>query len=250
MGEAAWAWVLGQVREDDGPWLPESVPGLDVPAADRDCLYAGIAGLAPVLAEVALTRELTAPELALSAGIVARLVAQERTETALYDSGLAGDVVALRLLAPGSEAPALQRISDLRTPAGWASALSSDLGTEQPLSDVIMGTAGVVMTALWVGGPLENAETGAEALLQVAERTDHGLDWRMFPGSRVSSPNFSHGTSGVASALALAGWVLGRQDFLDAAVEGRGTSSPSARTPTAASSYPTPSLTPSGKLNR
>lgn len=220
MGEAAWSWVLGQVREADGPWLPDSVPGPEEPGVDRDCLYAGIAGLAPVLAEFALTRELSARERALSAGIVSRLVAQERTETALYDIGLAGDVVALRLLAPGSEASALQRISDLRTPAGWASALSSEMGTDHPMSDVIMGTAGVMMTALWVGNHLEIAETGGEALLQVAERTEHGLDWRMFPDYRVSSPNFSHGTAGVASALALAGWVLGRQDFVDAAIDG------------------------------
>ena len=26
LGEAAWSWVLGQVRGDDGPWLPETVP--------------------------------------------------------------------------------------------------------------------------------------------------------------------------------------------------------------------------------
>ena len=25
-GEAAWAWVMGQVRGDEGPWLPEVVP--------------------------------------------------------------------------------------------------------------------------------------------------------------------------------------------------------------------------------
>jgi hypothetical protein len=136
------------------------VPGPEAPGLDRDCLHAGIAGLAPVLAEMALTRELTAGERALSAGLVARLLVQERTETALYDIGLAGDVVALQLVAPGSEANALPRISDLRTPAGWSSALSVELGTEHPMSDVIMGTAGVMMTALWVGDHLEIAETG------------------------------------------------------------------------------------------
>src|SRR5689334_22412354 len=52
LGEAAWSWVLGQVRGDDGPWLPETVPEDDaapVPAEDRDSLYDGIGGLAPVL---------------------------------------------------------------------------------------------------------------------------------------------------------------------------------------------------------
>jgi len=49
VAEAAWAWVLDHVRELDGPWLPESVTDdweAGGPAADRDSLYAGLAGLA------------------------------------------------------------------------------------------------------------------------------------------------------------------------------------------------------------
>src|SRR5882724_4854720 len=63
LGEAAWAWVLGQIRHDDGPWVPEVV-GDDPPqsADDRDSLYAGIAGLAPVLAEIRRHRELAGAE--------------------------------------------------------------------------------------------------------------------------------------------------------------------------------------------
>ena len=52
-------------------------------------------------------------------------MAAERIEPSLYD-GLAGDATALRLLAPGSERVALQRLADLRTPAGWDT--TSDLG--------------------------------------------------------------------------------------------------------------------------
>ena len=39
LGEAAWAWVMSQVRDSDGPWLPEAVPADGRPAgpgADRD----------------------------------------------------------------------------------------------------------------------------------------------------------------------------------------------------------------------
>jgi hypothetical protein len=43
------------------------------PGEDRDSLYAGIAGLAPVLAEIRQYRALTGAEEALAAGIVARL---------------------------------------------------------------------------------------------------------------------------------------------------------------------------------
>src|SRR5689334_5211510 len=99
VGEAAWSWVLDQVREDEGPWLPETVtedgPEAAAPAKDRDSLYAGISGLAPVLAEIARYREPTARERALATGIVTRLSAQagEKTEASLYD-GLAGDATA------------------------------------------------------------------------------------------------------------------------------------------------------------
>jgi hypothetical protein len=57
LGEAAWSWVVSHVADDDGPWLPATVPEEQqetAPAEDRDSLYAGIAGLAPVLAEIAL----------------------------------------------------------------------------------------------------------------------------------------------------------------------------------------------------
>jgi hypothetical protein len=64
---------MSQVRESDGPWLPEAVPRDGRPAgpgADRDSLYAGIGGLAPVLAEIGRYRTLTGVEQALVAGIV------------------------------------------------------------------------------------------------------------------------------------------------------------------------------------
>ncbi|MFI1194900.1 lanthionine synthetase LanC family protein [Micromonospora sp. NPDC020750] len=226
LGEAGWAWVLGQVREDDGPWLPESVaddgpPG--GPAGDRDSLYAGIAGLAPVLAEVERHRALTDSERSLAAGIVNRLSAGAavRAEPSLSD-GLAGDVVALRLLAPEREGIALRRLAELRTPAGWDTTL--DLGPDHrgPLTDLIMGTAGVVLAAAWAGGDDATAimSTGGEALLRAAEPTAAGLDWRLRPGHPSSTPNYSHGTAGVATALAVAGHTLGRDDFLDAARAG------------------------------
>jgi hypothetical protein len=227
LGEAAWSWVLGEIRGDDGPWLPDIVapdepsPG---PGSDRDSLYAGIAGLAPVLAEIGRYRPLTDTEGALADGIVARLTAIVPTtvEANLYD-GLAGYATALRLLAPGTEQVVLKRLDELATPAGWESTV--DLGEETPgcpLTDIVMGTAGVVLTAAWAGG--EHAErimtVGGEALLRAAEPTDAGLDWRMFPGYRSSSPNFSHGTAGVASALAIAGVALRRPDFIEAAQRG------------------------------
>jgi len=230
LGEAAWSWVLDQVREDDGPWLPETVPpGVPedsadaVPGKDRDCLYAGIAGLAPVLAEIARYREPADRERSLTAGIVTRLSAEAKvgTEPSLYD-GLAGFVTALRLLAPGTESVALRRLAELATPDGWPTTLGFEPGSDAPLNDIIMGTAGVVLTAVWAGGDFAEpiATTGCEALLRVADRTAAGLDWGIGATSESRSPNYSHGTAGVASALAVAGAALGREDFVEAAVEG------------------------------
>jgi lantibiotic modifying enzyme len=225
LGEAAWAWVARQVRDDEGPWLPEVVtdepPG--GPDADRDSLYAGISGLAPVLAEIRLHRTLTAGERTLAAGIAARLraMATRRVEPSLYD-GLSGDVTALRLLEPGSEQAALARLADLKTRAGWNTTLEVEPGSTEPVTDLIQGTAGVVLTAVWAGGEHAAgiAATGGDALLHVAEQAGDGLDWRMLPGYRASTPNFSHGTAGVASALAMAGTALGRPDFVAAARRG------------------------------
>ncbi|MGY4996962.1 lanthionine synthetase LanC family protein [Streptomyces sp. 900105245] len=226
LGESAWAWVLRQIREDDGPWLPETVPedgAPGEPAPDRDTLYAGIAGLAPVLAEIARYREMTASERSLADGIVSRLSAQaaHRAEPSLYD-GLAGDAMALRLLAPGAEQTALRRLADLATPDGWRTTLEFEPGSDAPLNDIVMGNAGVVLTAVWAGG--ESAEaiatTGCEALLRAADRTEAGLDWGIAPGATSKCPNYSHGTAGVASALAVAGAALNRPDFVEAAVDG------------------------------
>lgn len=226
LGEAAWSWVLDQVREDEGPWLPETVSGdrRDVtPAKDRDSLYSGIAGLAPVLAEIAQHRELSDRERALSDGIVARLSAEAkgRVEPSLYD-GLAGDATALKLLAPGEESIALRRLDELTTPDGWKTTTEFEPGSDAPLNDIIMGTAGVLMTAVWARGEFADAiaTTGGEALLRTADRTEAGLDWGIAPSTPSRAPNYSHGTAGVAAALAVAGASLGRADFVEAAVDG------------------------------
>ena len=152
LGEAAWAWVLGQVRDDEGPWLPEVVAGDGPPAgpgADRDSVYAGIGGLAPVLAEIGQYRALTGAEEALAAGIVARLGAMvpARTEPSLYD-GLAGDVTALKLLAPGSEQAALARLAALMTFTGWPITLEVEPGSTAPVTELIQGTAGMMLAAI------------------------------------------------------------------------------------------------------
>jgi hypothetical protein len=226
LGEAAWAWVVGQVREEDGPWLPAVVPddgGPVEPGEDRDSLYAGIGGLAPVLAELGQYRVLSGTEQALAAGIVARLSAKApaRAEPSLYD-GLGGDVTALKLLAQGGERVALVRLAELMTPAGWPNALEIEAGSTAPVTDLVGGAAGVVLAAVWAGGEhaQQIAATGGGWLLRAADRTEDGLDWAMLPGWPSRMPNYAHGTGGIATALAVAGAALGREDFIAAARQG------------------------------
>ena len=226
LAEGAWSWVLAQVREDDGPWLPEWVdPERPVaePAADRDSWYSGIGGLAPVLAEVALHRDLRDAERDLAHTVVRRLRAKatQRVEPSFFD-GLAGDVTALRLLEPGSETVALQRLAQLATADGWPTTTQVDPGSDAPVTDLSLGTAGVVLASVWAGGAdwAQIAGTGADALLRAADRTEAGLDWGMVPHHPSRGPNYSHGTAGVAAALAVAGAALRRPDLVAAAKQG------------------------------
>jgi lantibiotic modifying enzyme len=225
VGEQAWSWVLGHVRDDDGPWLPVSVEaGWESvgPPADRDSLYAGVAGLAPVLAEIAEARPWTDAEHRLRDGVVDRLCATvgSRSEPSLYD-GLAGDVTALRMLSPTAASLALRRLEELSVPDGWVTTLEVAGEAGRCLHDVVMGTAGVVMTAVWIGAAGEDVTaSGADALVRAAEAREAGLDWGIWSGAESRLPNYSHGTAGIASALAVAGVALDRPKLVEAAVLG------------------------------
>ncbi|HET7475739.1 MAG TPA: lanthionine synthetase LanC family protein, partial [Dermatophilaceae bacterium] len=219
LGEAAWRFVHGQIRYDGvGPWLPETVPADGRPPPGRDDLYAGIAGLAPLLAELRLHRGWTPGEQDLAAAVVVSLRTGASTNAALYD-GLAGSVVALRMLDadPGA---LLRRIAELAVEDGWPATEGRWTGTV--INDVVMGTAGTVLAAAWAGGDAATAVArhGADGLLATARTTASGLDWLMDPAATRRMPNFSHGTAGVATALAIASTALDDRRYLDAAVAG------------------------------
>ena len=235
VAEAAWRWVLDQVRCDDGPWIPEAVtdPPATTPSWDRDGTYAGVGGLALVLAEIRLAREWTSEESELAEAITTRIRPRvgESTDCTLFD-GLVSDIGVLTVLgAEGAEA-AVDRLTALAAPDGWPSAHVSP-PTYLPdarINDVTLGTAGVLLGALWarrasVDGATRLAEHAVDVLLAEGVPTDSGTDWPFVPHRFRSSPgtlmpNFSHGLAGVAAALAVAGSELGRPDLVEAA--GRG----------------------------
>ena len=137
-----------------------------------------------------------------------------------YFAGLAGDAVALRALAPGSEDGAIQRLHEIATPAGWPTTVFPHV--EGPINDLVLGNAGVVLTALWSRHPLSEtiAEIGCEALMAQSQDARQGLTWRMHARREELLPNFTHGTAGIAAALATAGHQQTRSDWISAATRG------------------------------
>ncbi len=238
LAEAGWRWVLGQVRWDDGPWIPESVP----PAMDgvpdyRDGMHSGIGGLAHVLAEIRLTRPWTADEAALADGIATRVQdGLATTATYSYFDGLVSDLGVLTALgAPGAEA-VVARLAALATPDGWPQAFEGPprFAPDTRINDVTLGTAGVLLGALWarrhgIGAATALAGHAVDVLMAEAEPVATGTDWRFAPlRFRVDPevdvpremPNWSHGLAGIAAALAVAGADLDRPALVDAARSG------------------------------
>lgn len=226
LGEAGWRWVLDQVHHDDeGPWIPEHGGGTE-PTEFRDEMHSGTAGLAYVLAEVALAREWTDEEARLAQALADRLAHLAATDTEpSYFVGLVSTLGAQVALGQ-DPTTAVDRLVALATPEGWPQHLVADdrVVPDAALGDVTLGNAGVLLGALWAGRP-DLAALAADVVLAAAEPTEHGLMWHLAPPTqrtetRYAMPNFSHGTAGVASALALAGVALDRTDLVDAAVLG------------------------------
>jgi len=216
----AWAWVLEQVHWDaQGPWIPTSVGGSPAePPEERDCLYDGIGGLALALAEIRLSREWTEQERTLADAIVTRLAGEDLAGECCLYFGLAGSLVANVVLGDTVTATLLDRLDALATPSGWPSAVGMAPGST--FNDLIMGNAGVVLTCVWLGGERTDrlAALGAEALVAVATPAAHGLSWKMYEGDRDRvMPNYSHGTAGIVTALAVAGHQLHRPDLVEVA---------------------------------
>ena len=214
---ASWARPPGRgcsarYAGDDGPWLPETVPEDDAPVApgeDRDSFYIGIGGLAPALAEIRQHRALTNEELALEHGIVERLLGQAalRTVPSLYD-GLAGDAAALRLLDPGCETVALAAVGGADDPGRVEHPRPDrrrDRGAgERPGRRHRGHRAGRGLGGR-PGGPGPSPPPEVRRSWGSRTPTDAGLDWPMVRDWPSRMPNYSHGTAGVATALAIAG---------------------------------------------
>jgi len=230
LADRSWAWVLTQVRSgEDGLWLPER-PDQTEPGDYPYGMHSGVGGLAHVLAEIRLARDLTDEEQQLAAGIVDTLVRRipEETEYDYFDGLVSTLGVLVALGAPGADL-AVARLRELATPDGWQASWIGPPGAvpEGRCNDVTLGTASVLIGALWarqhdVPGADELAVQAVDVLLAEGEERDTGVYWPFVPlrflvGDDVQMPNWSHGQAGVAGALAAAGTALDRPDLVEAA---------------------------------
>jgi hypothetical protein len=220
--EAAWRWVLDQVRYDEGgPWIPQT-PAATEPEWDRDGMHSGIGGLVHGLVAVASVRPWTPEETSLAVAIGARLrarVPEEKVPNGF--DGLASHLESLALMRqPGVDA-CVERLLALG-PSDW-----------EYRNDVVLGTGslvqgGLVAVRAGVGRGLDLAAYAADLLVAEAEETPAGLNWQFVPrrhvppdkledGRPVEMPNWSHGLAGIAGVLARAGTALARPDLVEAA---------------------------------
>jgi hypothetical protein len=83
--------------------------------------------------------------------------------------------------------------------------------------ELMGGNAGIALAALRMGDT-GLAELALTPYLRTAETTPYGLTWEPRRGQAARLHHISHGTLGVAYALAATGTAVGRQDLVDAAL--------------------------------
>jgi len=220
----AFAWVGSVGVETDGGrlWCEGDVP--------YDDLYCGTAGVLLGCAEAVDagfdTRETATaardrlvhlsghPELAALGG-----------GDGLFD-GWSGVAVALRAWARVADDGEAGHAADVVREAVAGRVLDEPMADPARYTDVISGDAGLLLAMLPATSDrsLAAVEALADRLVAVAEPAPdgsaRGLQWRMAAGWPSLMPGFSHGTAGVAYALAQAGQALGREDLFDVAVRG------------------------------
>jgi len=227
----ALRWVADAAIETEGgaSW-PETLVGGAQPADD---LYDGTAGVLMAFAEAELSgiTGFTEPAAAAAGRLcwIAEAGQVNRTAplhirvpgepdspvTSLY-TGLAGIAAALATWAEvtGDEA-AVKSASTLA--AEMAEIVMA--GPDSEVRDIIEGDAGTLAVLAQLGGEQVRpaASLLADRLVAGARLSGEGPDWTARPADEILAPNFSHGSSGVAFALARASSLLGRPDLLEIA---------------------------------
>lgn len=226
----AFGWI-GSVAVETGGGL-----GWRDPVVLADDLYSGTAGVLFACAEAiaagfgpgaaaagARARLLHLARSGAGAGAGPGAEAPTLPDDGLF-SGWAGVAVALQTWSRAAEdAAAGEAAAQVR--ARIAGRVLSTPPDPARYLDIISGDAGLLL-ALLPSAPSPDrlvaraAHALADRLAAAAEPGPDGPQWRMKAGWPALMPGFSHGTAGVAYALAAAGRALHRADLLAAATAG------------------------------
>jgi lantibiotic modifying enzyme len=227
----ALRWVADAAIEADGgaSW-PET---RTVGAQTADDLYDGTAGVLMAFAEAELSGITGFREPAAAAAGRLRWIAEtgpaDRTAplhiqtpgepdspvTSLY-TGLGGVAAALSAWAgvTGDEAGAKSASTAITEIVDVVLA-----GPDSGVRDIIEGDAGTLAVLTQFGGEQVRpaASLLADRLVAATKWSERGPDWTGRSTTEILAPNFSHGTSGVAFALARASTLVERPDLLQLA---------------------------------
>jgi lantibiotic modifying enzyme len=210
----AFRWVAAQAVEVPGGWAWTE------DGSPCDDLYSGTAGVLLACAEATRAGVVCAEAAGRSLDRLVRLAEQRNvpSEGGLY-GGAAGMLVALRAWAEVSADRGAVSAADLVLEQVCEQVLADSDGRPY---DVISGDAGLLMAlqAEWSPAALQARAALVDRLVAAAERSELGLPWRMSPEDTDRlRPGFSHGTAGVATALAMAAGPLGRPELAGLAAQ-------------------------------
>ena len=116
-----------------------------------------------------------------------RPASPSQVDYSLFD-GLVSDIGVLTALERDGAEAAVDRLTALATPDGWPQTHAGPPGylPDARINDVTLGTAGVLLGALWarrfdVEGATRLAEHAVDVLLAEAEPTPAGTNWSFVP---------------------------------------------------------------------
>jgi hypothetical protein len=221
---AALEWIEATaVADGDTVWWSAKPSS----AEPDPTLYHGTAGIVLALLEAdAHFGDRRWGELA-SRGTRWLAAAVDTLDTASYPAlyvGTAGTAFALheaagRLGADGASRAEAEtaRAAAMRGLAGVRAAFDGERWGDA--YELMFGNAGIGLAALRMGDA-ELAEAAVAPYLRTAETTAFGQTWEQRRGQPARRHHISHGTLGIAYALAVVGTAVGRRDLVDAALAG------------------------------
>jgi Lanthionine synthetase C-like protein len=216
---AALEWIdATAVADGDGVWW-SGKPSSDEP---DPTLYHGTAGIIVALLEA--QAHFGGPrwgELALR-GTRWLAATMDTLDTATYPAlyvGTAGTAFALHEAAErlGGKTADTARAAAKRGLASVRAVYDGERWGDA--YELMFGNAGIGLAALLMGDA-ELAEAAVAPYLRTAEATPFGQTWEQRRGQPARRHHMSHGTLGIAYALAVVGTAVGRRDLVDAALAG------------------------------